>query len=104
MDCRPESPAIFVHLELVLKVQPRRAVTGSFRFLPAPEGSVRSRRKRTLLSFQRPALLGDVKKPPTRARGPGMLGTCFVSDCVLRALQCRGVRNCPTPPYRAAGE
>src|SRR5215510_10132142 len=39
----------------------------------------RSRRKRTLLSFQRPALLGDVKKPPTRARGPGMLGNCVVS-------------------------
>jgi len=30
----------------------------------------RSRRKRTLLSFQRPGRLDGVKKAPTRARGP----------------------------------
>src|SRR3954447_1158362 len=33
----------------------------------------RSRRKRLLLSFQRPSLPCDVKKPPTRARGLMML-------------------------------
>src|SRR6476659_1120382 len=77
------------HFELVLKVPPEGG-DRFVRFLAGAEASPRSRRKRTLLSFQRPALLGDVKKPPTRARGPGKLGTCDVSDCVLRALQCRG--------------
>jgi hypothetical protein len=53
----PKQQGDLFHFELVLKVCPlQRDMTGSFRFLPEPEGSVRSRRKRTLLSFQRPSL------------------------------------------------
>src|SRR5947209_7450017 len=53
-------------------------------------GPSRSRRKRTLLSFQRPSPPGDVKKPPTtRARGPQMLGSLRIR-LRPKALQCRG--------------
>jgi hypothetical protein len=76
MDCRQRIAGDLFHLELVLKVQPfliaapakpvrlRIGIASDasgcdrfIRFLPGPERSVRSRRKRTLLSFQRPALL-----------------------------------------------
>ena len=65
-------PASFRHFELVLKVCLRRDMTGLF--VSSPTGKSRpprSRRKRTLLSFQRPRRLEvrPVKKPPTRARG-----------------------------------
>ena len=67
-------------------------------------GPSRSRRKRTLLSFQRPSPPDGVKKPPTRARGPMDARNCFVSDCVLRALQLSSCRDFATPPLWAAGE
>src|SRR3954471_10680363 len=76
----------FRHLELVLKVSPE----GDDRFVRFLAGSQkpppRSRRKRTLLSFQRPRrfLVRPVKKPPTRARGLQITGTCVVSECVRR--------------------
>src|SRR5271169_6906622 len=72
------------HLELVLKVRlPKEARQVVLIPLPAPTcigmakaDRSRSRRKRTLLSFQRPDHRpGDAKKePPTRARGLRMLG------------------------------
>src|SRR4051794_5281142 len=88
MIASSEEPAIF-HFELVLKVHPRRDVTGLFVSSPIRR-SVRSRRKRTLLSFQRPALLATKKSLQLAPEAQWMLGTCVVSDCVLWALQCRG--------------
>ena len=83
--------ASFRHLELVLKVSPE----GDDRFVRFLAGShkppPRSRRKRTLLSFQRPRRLEvrPVKKPPTRARGLQITRTCVVSECVRRRSDCR---------------
>jgi hypothetical protein len=97
MDCRQTITGDLFHLELVLKVCLRRDMTGSFVSSPT-RGSVRSRRKRTLLSFQRPSLLTAQKSLRLAPEAQGSSETFVVSDCVLRALQCRGTGTCPTPP------
>jgi hypothetical protein len=59
----------------------------------------RSRRKRSLLSFQRPALrLDGVKKPPTRARGLQWCGFRSYPNRVLEALRSSSYRDLVTPP------
>src|SRR2546421_13032336 len=79
------------HFELVLKVRLRRDETGfSASRHRAEARAERSRRKRTLLSFQRPLPPGGEKKPPTRARGPQMHGTSSRIRLRPKALQCRG--------------
>ena len=56
------------HFELSLKGRDPKGHDEVFCPLPA-EGWSRSRRKRSLLSFQRPGRLNGVKKAPTRAEG-----------------------------------
>jgi hypothetical protein len=70
--CRPEGRQSF-HFELALKVRPNHS--GRDRVYSSSSRSwSRSRRKRTLLSFQRPGRLDGVKKAPTRARGLRTIG------------------------------
>ena len=73
-DSSPAEADESFHLELVLKVPPRRVETG---FHLDRSQATCSRRKRTLLSFQRPGRWNGIKKAPTRARGPRMLGKAF---------------------------
>jgi len=62
----------------------------------------RSRRKRTLLSFQRPGRHRDVKKAPTHARGLETVEQ-MGSGCFSRRSVVVVCRDFPTPPAWAAG-
>src|SRR5438034_5493329 len=77
-----------LHLELVLKVRSSeeerdRVWTGPDRERTGPA----SRRKRTLLSFQRPGRRGGVKKGPDSRQRPRNHRSCSVPNR-LEALRC----------------
>ena len=75
-----ESPAIFFTLSLCSKSIPIEQGCDRFiRFLPGSEESVRSRRKRTLLSFQRPSLLTAKKSLQLAQEAQGSSETFVVS-------------------------
>src|SRR5579872_1759071 len=86
---RPKPTSLFT-LSLCSKSHSRRSGDRVHSEPDRPK-AVRSRRKRTLLSFQRPGRRDGVKKAPTRARGPRKLGKH--SRIVRRALRFRRLQG-----------